>query len=103
MINWEKQIKLMTLDATRLHQNTIQNQHLHNICTPWPSRSRKRRKHGTWGILTTARPTSRETRLPSDASPTSRQVMNAFYRRIFPYKPFFKWLNQAEGEFDESL
>lgn len=23
--------------------------------------------------------------------------MKAFYSRLFPYKPFFKWLNQAEG------
>lgn len=34
----------------------------------------------------------------SNASPTSTQVMNAFYRRIFPYKAFFKWLNQAESK-----
>lgn len=24
--------------------------------------------------------------------------MQAFYRRLFPYKPFFKWLNQGDGE-----
>lgn len=24
--------------------------------------------------------------------------MNAFYRRIFPYRPFFLWLNQDHGK-----
>ena len=24
--------------------------------------------------------------------------MNAFYRRLFPYRPFFLWLNQDHGE-----
>jgi DNA primase small subunit len=31
-------------------------------------------------------------------SPSSPQVMNAFYRRLFPYRPFFLWLNQDHGE-----
>jgi hypothetical protein len=26
-------------------------------------------------------------------------VMQAFYKRIFPYRPFFLWLNQDNGEF----
>ncbi|CAD6570466.1 MAG: hypothetical protein TREMPRED_005855 [Tremellales sp. Tagirdzhanova-0007] len=29
-------------------------------------------------------------------SPSSPQVMNAFYRRLFPYRPFFLWLNQDQ-------
>ncbi|KAK1923549.1 hypothetical protein DB88DRAFT_491596 [Papiliotrema laurentii] len=29
-----------------------------------------------------------------DYDPSSPQVMNAFYRRLFPYRPFFLWLNQ---------
>jgi DNA primase small subunit len=24
--------------------------------------------------------------------------MNAFYRRLFPYRPFFLWLNQDHGQ-----
>jgi DNA primase small subunit len=24
--------------------------------------------------------------------------MNTFYKRLFPYRPFFKWLNQGDGE-----
>lgn len=30
-------------------------------------------------------------------SPSAPQVMNAFYRRLFPYRPFFLWLNQDHG------
>ncbi|ORX37791.1 hypothetical protein BD324DRAFT_623331 [Kockovaella imperatae] len=30
----------------------------------------------------------------ADYDPSSPQVMNAFYRRLFPYRPFFLWLNQ---------
>ncbi|WVQ79375.1 hypothetical protein IAT38_001472 [Cryptococcus sp. DSM 104549] len=29
-----------------------------------------------------------------DYDASSPQVMNAFYRRLFPYKPFFNWINQ---------
>ncbi|TXT15458.1 uncharacterized protein COLE_01651 [Cutaneotrichosporon oleaginosum] len=29
-------------------------------------------------------------------SPSSRPVMTTFYKRLFPYKPFFKWLNQSD-------
>lgn len=32
------------------------------------------------------------------SSPSSPMVMQAFYRRIFPYRPFFLWLNQDHGE-----
>ncbi|KAL1406589.1 p48 polypeptide of DNA primase [Vanrija albida] len=32
----------------------------------------------------------------SEEAPSSPQVMQAFYRRLFPYKPFFKWLNQGD-------
>lgn len=28
--------------------------------------------------------------------------MLAFYRRLFPYKPFFLWLNQEHGEYNYS-
>jgi hypothetical protein len=31
------------------------------------------------------------------SSPEQPQVMNAFYRRLFPYRPFFLWLNQDHG------
>ncbi|OCF43863.1 DNA primase small subunit [Kwoniella heveanensis CBS 569] len=31
-----------------------------------------------------------------DYDPSSPQVMNAFYRRLFPYRPFFLWLNQDQ-------
>jgi DNA primase catalytic subunit len=31
-------------------------------------------------------------------SPSAPQVMNAFYRRLFPYRPFFLWLNQDHGK-----
>lgn len=34
----------------------------------------------------------------SKCSPSSPQVMNAFYRRLFPYRPFFLWMNQDNGE-----
>jgi DNA primase small subunit len=33
-----------------------------------------------------------------DYSPSSPQVMSAFYRRLFPYKPFFQWLSQDHSE-----
>ncbi|ORY34842.1 hypothetical protein BCR39DRAFT_515096 [Naematelia encephala] len=29
-----------------------------------------------------------------DHDPANPQVMSAFYRRLFPYRPFFLWLNQ---------
>ncbi|BEJ15644.1 hypothetical protein CspHIS471_0502490 [Cutaneotrichosporon sp. HIS471] len=29
--------------------------------------------------------------------PSSRHVMSMFYKRLFPYKPFFKWLNQSDA------
>ncbi|WWC73759.1 uncharacterized protein I206_107731 [Kwoniella pini CBS 10737] len=32
----------------------------------------------------------------TDYDPSSPQVMNAFYRRLFPYRPFFLWLNQDQ-------
>lgn len=31
-------------------------------------------------------------------SPGSREVMRAFYRRLFPYKAVYRWLNQGDGE-----
>lgn len=47
------------------------------------------------------RPSTRVVRsgLTSTSSPSSPQVMNAFYRRLFPYRPFFLWLNQDHGMF----
>lgn len=30
-------------------------------------------------------------------SAKSPEVMLAFYRRLFPYKPFYLWLNQEQG------
>lgn len=35
-------------------------------------------------------------------SAKSPEVMLAFYRRLFPYKPFFLWLNQEHGEYNYS-
>lgn len=32
------------------------------------------------------------------SSAKSPEVMLAFYRRLFPYKPFFLWLNQEQGK-----
>jgi DNA primase small subunit len=31
-------------------------------------------------------------------SAKSPEVMLAFYRRLFPYKPFYLWLNQEHGK-----
>ncbi|GMK55912.1 hypothetical protein CspeluHIS016_0209680 [Cutaneotrichosporon spelunceum] len=30
-------------------------------------------------------------------APSSRHVMTMFYKRLFPYKPFFRWLNQSDA------
>lgn len=34
----------------------------------------------------------------SISSAKSPEVMLAFYRRLFPYKPFYLWLNQEQGK-----
>jgi hypothetical protein len=34
----------------------------------------------------------------SRTSAKSPEVMLAFYRRLFPYKPFYLWLNQEQGK-----
>lgn len=34
----------------------------------------------------------------TDPSPSSREVMRAFYKRLFPYKAVYRWLNQGDGE-----
>lgn len=37
-------------------------------------------------------------KLPLPFSAKSPEVMLAFYRRLFPYKPFYLWLNQEQGK-----